>query len=70
MKFKEFNSWCNDRACDGCWGMNEAIICVRVATEILQEPFWKREKIWKTKYKDEIVNKIVIPTNKLIEKNL
>lgn len=25
MKFKEFSAWCNDRACDGCWGMTEAI---------------------------------------------
>lgn len=66
MKFKEFSRWCNNRACDGCWGMSEAIICVRVCEEIYTYPFWKREKIWKEKYKDEIENKIVNRTNELI----
>lgn len=68
MKFKEFNSWCNERACDGCWGMVEAMTCIDIAREILKEPFWKREKIWKTKYESDVVNQIVGPTNKLIEK--
>lgn len=27
MKFKEFVQWCNDRACDGCWGIKEFVIC-------------------------------------------
>ena len=25
MKYKEFIRWCNERACDGCWGMLEAM---------------------------------------------
>ena len=66
MKFKEFSRWCNNRACDGFWGMSEAMICVRVCEEIYTYPFWKREKIWKEKYKDEIENKIVNKTNELI----
>lgn len=66
MKFKEFSRWCNNRACDGCWGMSEANICVRACEEIYTYPFWKREKIWKEKYKDEIENKIVNRTNELI----
>ena len=44
MKFKEFSSWCNDRACDGCWGLTEAIICSNLAEEIYKLPFWNREK--------------------------
>lgn len=28
MTFKEFESWCNDRAADGCWGIVTAIICI------------------------------------------
>ena len=24
MKFKEFKSWCEQRACEGCWGLAEA----------------------------------------------
>lgn len=30
MKFKEFTKWCNYRTCDGCWGMQEATICIRI----------------------------------------
>lgn len=51
MKFKEFTNWCNERACDGCWGMLEAMTCISLIKEIRKAPFWKREKIWK-----EIVN--------------
>ena len=68
MKFKEFAKWCNERACDGCWGMSEAIICARVYEIIYKYPFWKREKIWRERCKDEIVNSIVNPTNELIKK--
>ena len=54
MKFKEFSKWCNDICCDACWGM--------------KYPFWKREKIWKERFKDETINSIVNPTNELIKK--
>lgn len=46
MKFKEFSAWCNERACDGCWGMTEAIICTNLCSDIYKFPFWKREKYW------------------------
>ena len=66
MKFKEFSNWCNDRACDGCWGLNEAIICCNLAEDIYKLPFWKREKKWK-EVEDEIVTNIINPTNKKID---
>ena len=31
MKFKEFAKWCNERACDGCWGMLEAMACIDIS---------------------------------------
>ena len=68
MKFKEFNRWCNERACDGCWGPKEALICIEVCEDMFKIPFWKREKIWKEDYEKSIVSLIVEPTNKLIEK--
>ena len=43
MKYKNFNIWCNQRACDGCWGMNEAIFCINIIQQIQRQPFWKRE---------------------------
>ena len=65
MKFKEFSAWCNNRACDGCWGMKEAIICSEVCSDIYKLPFWKREKRWE-EVKIEIESKIVEPINKMI----
>ncbi|MGL5718073.1 MAG: hypothetical protein ACRCX2_34030 [Paraclostridium sp.] len=30
MTYKEFISYCNDRACDGRWGRNEASNCIAI----------------------------------------
>lgn len=70
MKYKEFVKWCNDRASDGCWGMAEAMTCINIMDTVNKKPFWKREKVWKDRYEQSIVNNIIIPTNKLIEKYL
>jgi len=63
LKFKEFVKWCNERACDGCWGVCEAIQCIAIHDEICKLPFWKRNKIWKDKYEAEVLEKIVKPIN-------
>lgn len=58
MTFKEFNKWCNERACDGRWSMNTAAICLQINRLVYKAPFWKRKKIWE-KYQivvEEIVN--------------
>lgn len=34
MSYKEFFSWCNDRACDGMWDMKTAINCLDIIEEI------------------------------------
>ena len=39
MKFKEFVNWCNERTCDGCWGMLEAMTCIDLINEIRKIPF-------------------------------
>lgn len=70
MKYKEFEKWCNQRCSDGCWGMAEAMSCCGVIQNCNKVPFWKREKYWMNTYHDVVVNQIVIPTNKLIEKYL
>ena len=67
MKYKEFVQWCNQRACDGCWGTEEAIVCIEVMGDIQKEPFWRREKVWRKKFEVFIVDTIVCPTNELIE---
>lgn len=67
MKFREFVSWCNKRATDGCWGMLEAMVCVDIIETVRKERFWKREKFWKEKYADDVLEQIVNPIEKKIE---
>lgn len=66
MTFKEFVSWCNDRAADGCWGINAATVCISIVDEVRELPFWKREKYWKEKYEEEVIRAIVDPIEKKI----
>ena len=66
MTFKEFVSWCNDRAADGCWGINAATVCISIVNEVRELPFWKREKFWKEKYEEKVICAIVKPIEKKI----
>ena len=59
MKYKEFVDWCNQRACDGCLSMNIDIYCIGVCETINNLPFWKRNKVWKEKYEEEVVRDVV-----------
>lgn len=61
MKFKEFDAWCNQRACDGCWGMLTAMVCIDLLEKMRKVTFWKREKIWKEKYEKQVMDEIVNP---------
>lgn len=67
MSFKEFKKWCNDRACDGCWGFLDALVCIDIIREIDRLPFWKREKVWKEK-ELQVLDEIVNPINEKIRK--
>lgn len=61
MTFKEFEKWCNERSCDGCWGMMTALECIDLVETIRKVHFWKRERVWREKEKqvlDEIVGPI------------
>lgn len=66
MKFREFVGWCNERACDGRWGMVEAITCIGIMQEVEEQHFWKREKYWKEKFESKVLSKIVNPIEKMI----
>lgn len=67
MSFKEFVNWCNDRTCDGCWGMLTALTCIDLIKRVRKVPFWKREKYWKQEYESRVLGEIVNPINKKIE---
>ena len=61
MKYKKFVAWCNQRACDGCWGMLTAMACIDLIEKMRKVPFWKREKVWKEKYEKQVTDEIVNP---------
>lgn len=67
MTFKEFRNWCNQRACDGCWGRLDAMICLNILITIQKEPFWRREKVWKRDFEDRVINEIIIPIENKIK---
>ena len=47
MTFKQFREWCNERACDGCWGYSDALCCTELINIMMKIPWWKRKKVWK-----------------------
>lgn len=61
MKFKEFVNWCNERACDGCWGMLEAMTCINLIEEIRKAPFWKEN------CEQQVLEEIINPIEKKLE---
>ena len=66
MTFKEFTTWCNERACDGQWGMLTAMVCIDLMAEIRKIPFWKRERVWRERYEKQVLAEIVEPINQKI----
>lgn len=66
MTWKQFQQWCNERACDGCWGHQEAMLCIDVLRMIRQLPFWKRKRVW-AEAEDEMLAKVINPINKKIQ---
>ena len=65
MTFKEFNEWCNCRACDGRWSANTAIYCIAICREINALPFGKRKRAW-DEVKDFIEKEVVQVIDKKI----
>lgn len=63
MTFKEFDRWCNERACDGLWGYLEFNYCVSIIKDVRRMMPWKREKYWKKNYAQWVVKTIVTPIN-------
>ena len=47
MTFKEFDEWCNARACDGMWSIGIAIACSDILGEMFKISIWRRRKKWK-----------------------
>lgn len=66
MTFKQFKQWCNERACDGCWGCNEAVYCIELLDNMMKIPFWRRNKVWKM-IETKVLYAVVNPINQKIQ---
>lgn len=66
MTFKQFKKWCSDRACDGCWGYNDALYCIELIQNMMKIPWWKRNKVWK-KIETQVLYAVVTPINQKIQ---
>lgn len=64
MRYKEFVKWCNNRAADGCWDMQTAMLCAGIMKDVRAIKWWKRNKYWEQHYENEVVEVIVTPINK------
>lgn len=47
MTYKEFKKFCNDRACDGYWCAEDAVLCIQTLQVMKRTPIWKRKEVWK-----------------------
>ena len=68
MEYKEFTDWCNQRACDGCWGLQEAVICLDIIEKVQKTSIFKRKNKWKEV--EPVANEIVTKTNEKIKEVL
>jgi len=60
MRYEEFVDWCNDRACDGQWGMGVALACISIMDNVRPIWFWwRREQKWKEINKTFQIEKII-----------
>lgn len=64
MSFKDFISWCNDRAADGCWGRDTAMACIEIMRIVNSLPKSKRERYWQDHFEEWVLSSIVKPLNK------
>ena len=68
LSFKEFQDWCNQRACDGRWGFAEAVVCCDIMKQVNSVPkyrFKKRKQMWEEL--EPTANEILTKTNEKIK---
>lgn len=49
--FKDFSKWCNARACDGAWGLADAMTSATICTKVCEtKPIFFRKKARQKKW--------------------
>ena len=67
MTLRKFRQWCNDRACDGYWNLDEATFCGDLLSNMSKLPFWKKRRAW-NRLKYGVIHGIINPVNQRIRK--
>ncbi len=63
MKYRQFVSWCNDRATDGYWDFRTAEFCCHLISKLNKHNFIMRNKLWKSHYEWYVSHYVVRPIN-------
>ena len=58
ISYDKFREWCNMRACDGRWGIRQALCGVEILEEMRHVSFWKRRRIWRERYEQQALSVI------------
>ena len=66
MTLRQFRAWCNERACDGCWGEGVALICIEILKLMRELPWSRRNPVW-SRISLLVMDSIVGPINRKIE---
>ena len=67
ITYKEFKTWCNERAQDGQWGFAAAQASIVILDNMKEIGFWSRKKVWREKYATH-ATALVEYTNRIAEK--
>ena len=58
--FEDFSKWCNTRACDGAWNLNDAMTGAAICTKVYEtKPIFFRKKARQKKWeslRDDFLN--------------
>lgn len=54
MKYTEFKEWCNERACDGCWGSRNIAISFINIIDTINSTSRSKFPLFRKKYKEKI----------------
>ena len=67
VSFRQFVQWCNERACDGCWGIGTAAICIGVMEDVKARPRREQNKFWLENFEEEVRTQVIEPINAKIK---
>lgn len=50
ITYKEFKTWCNERAQDGEWGHIIGMQSITILDKMKRVRFWRKNRVWRENY--------------------